>query len=316
MSEIIRQIANTIVANLANTESIGLFNGKMGVSLFLYKYARYSGSKIYENIASDLLDDVLSQLKPELSPSASDGIASIGCALTVLLQEGFLESSSDDDVFHYIDEALFSDLRTSFMKELYAPVPLCSSGIYLLSRMSFRLDEVENVWIAGVIENTRSIVKTSLQKKNSLQLSFLNSLLYVFCGFYNRLEINKIGIEKMLKDILSLSEQTLCEHKCQDIDIILFKHNIMRLPPLFEKEGIQLLKSVECLECFQDVDSINIWYDNLWWDILYNLSIFDNISLVNIETYINKKIQEAFYDDMIVNSKLSAIGLWLMKNGF
>lgn len=316
MSRIIQQIANTIVANLANTESIGLFNGKMGVSLFLYKYARYSGSKIYENIASDLLDDVLGQLKPELSPSASDGIASIGCALTILLQEGFLESSPDDNVFHYIDEALFNDLKRSFMKELYAPVPLCSSGIYLLSRILFHLDEVENAWVAGVIENTQSIVKASLQKRNSLKPSFLNSLLYVFCGFHNRLDINKIGIEKTLKDILSLSEQTLCEYKCQDIDIILFKHNIMKISPLFEKEGTQLLKRVECLECSQDVNSMNIWYDNLWWDILYNLSIFDTMPLVNIETYITKKIEEAFYDDMIVNSKLSAIGLWLMKKGF
>ncbi|MDD3038230.1 hypothetical protein [Bacteroides sp.] len=313
MNKIIQRIANTIVANLANTEAIGLFNGKIGVCLFLYKYSQYSGCKIYENIASELLDDILSQLRPELSPSALDGVAGVGYALTVLLREGFLESSPDDDVFHYIDEALLSDVRTSLMKELHAPVSLCSSGIYLLSRISFRLDEVENVWITGVIENTRLIIRTSIQNKDSLKLSLLNSMLYVFCGLYNKLEINKIGIEKILRDLLNISEQTLSEHKYQDIDIILFKQNLMRLPLLFEREGMQLLKSVESLVSFSDMDSMNFWYDNLWWDILYDLSVFENISLVNLETYINEKIQEAFYDDMIVNSKLSAIGLWLMK---
>lgn len=43
MNKILQQIANTIVANLANTESIGLFDGKLGIALFLCRYSRYSG---------------------------------------------------------------------------------------------------------------------------------------------------------------------------------------------------------------------------------------------------------------------------------
>lgn len=74
MDKILQQIANTIVANLKNTESIGLFNGKIGIALFLYKYAHYSGSTVYEEIASELLDDVFNQLKPNISPSIVDWI--------------------------------------------------------------------------------------------------------------------------------------------------------------------------------------------------------------------------------------------------
>ena len=46
MDKILQQIANTIVANLKNTELIGLFNGKIGIALFLYKYAHNSGSTV------------------------------------------------------------------------------------------------------------------------------------------------------------------------------------------------------------------------------------------------------------------------------
>ena len=47
MNETLQKIANTIVVNLANTEPIGLFDGKIGVCFFLYRYARYSGNGIY-----------------------------------------------------------------------------------------------------------------------------------------------------------------------------------------------------------------------------------------------------------------------------
>ncbi len=35
MNQLLLKIANTLVANLANTESPGLFDGKMGACLFL-----------------------------------------------------------------------------------------------------------------------------------------------------------------------------------------------------------------------------------------------------------------------------------------
>ena len=105
MDKILQQIANTIVANLKNTESIGLFNGKIGIALFLYKYAHYSGSTVYEEIASELLDDVFNQLKPNISPSIVDGLGGIGHGLSVLLGEHFVESDPEDNCLLYTSDA-------------------------------------------------------------------------------------------------------------------------------------------------------------------------------------------------------------------
>ena len=46
MNELLRKIANTVIANLDNTTEIGLFKGRMGLTIFLYEYARYSGNSV------------------------------------------------------------------------------------------------------------------------------------------------------------------------------------------------------------------------------------------------------------------------------
>lgn len=314
MNKILQRIANTIVANLANTEPIGLFDGRIGLCLFLYKYARYSGSSIYEDVASDLLDDIFCQLKPDMSPSAIDGLSGIGYGLSILLREGFLESDPDDHIFQDIDEALFRDVKSSLIKETRFPISLCSSGIYLLSRMTLRMNEIESVWISGVIENIRMLVMGSVQKKNRLKLSLLNSMLYVLCGLHGKLDMSKITIENLLKEILHLSIQSIDSQDYQDIDIVLLKHQIKRLPLVLKEERLLLLNKIERTKCFVESAKADIWYDNLWWSILYDVPVVEGLSLSDVESYIDKKIQDSFYDEMTVNSKLSAVGLWIMNN--
>ena len=313
MNETLQKIANTIVVNLANTEPIGLFDGKIGVCFFLYRYARYSGNGIYENIASNLLDEIFGQLKPDLSPSAIDGVAGIGLGLTNLIKDGFLEVDPRESVFHYVDEALFRDVRSPLMKEINFPIPLFSSGMYLLSRMSWRMDDIDNVWIAGMIESSRSIIASGINNKRKLKLSLLNSMLHVLCGFYERLEVNKVGISKLLNDILNLCIQSIDGQNYQDIDIILLKETIKKLPEELKVTGGPVLEKIDCLDCFVDMDALDVWYDNAWWGILYNVPILKELSFNDIKMYIDKKIQSSFYDISMINSKLSSAGLWLMS---
>ncbi|GCB35776.1 hypothetical protein [Bacteroides faecalis] len=313
MNKILLQTANAIVANLANTEQVGLFDGKIGVCLFLYRYAQYSGNGIYENIASNLLDGIFGQLKPDLSPSAIDGGFGIGLGLTNLIKDGFLEVDPRESVFHYVDEALFRDVRSPLMKEINFPIPLFSSGMYLLSRMSWRMDDIDNVWIAGMIENSRSIIASGINNKRKLKLSLLNSMLYVLCGFYERLEVNKIGIRKLLNDILNLCIQSIDEGEYQDIDIILLKQLVEKNQVNLKVISVSVLEKIDCLDCFVDMDTLDVWYDNAWWGILYNIPILRKLSFENVKIYIDKKIQDSFYDISMINSKLSSVGLWLMS---
>ena len=61
-------------------------------------------------------------------------------------------------------------------------------------------------------------------------------------------------------------------------------------------------------------NSMNFWYDNLWWSIIYDIAIVEDVSLDKIEYFVDKKVEESYFDEQIVNSNLTAVGLWLMKN--
>lgn len=316
MDKILQQIANTIVANLKNTEPIGLFNGKIGIALFLYQYAHYSGSTIYEEIASELLDDVFNQLKPNISPSIVDGLSGIGHGLSVLLGEHLVESDPEDNVLNGIDKILLCDIRSSSMKELHSPYPLYSSGLYLLSRLYYDKNAVDQAWITNVIVQANLVISDCIRQNKSgmLRLPYLNSMLYVFLKLSEMMKMEVDTLESLLKDILSLSHQAILQRCYREIDIVLFQGIFSRLSQRWTAECKQLRKLVEGLAVTVPQNSLDFWYDTLWWSVIYDIAIVDNISLEKIECYVDKKVEESYFDELIVNSKLAAVGLWLMRH--
>lgn len=310
MSKLLQQIANTIVANLSNTEPIGLFHGKIGICLFLYKYARFSGNKVYEEISSSLLDDVFEQLKPNLSPSVVNGLAGIGYSLAILLRECFLESDSGDDVLYDIDDSLLSDTKISLLKEVNFPIPLYSSGIYLLSRFPLYQDVNRKQWddvICDVIE----FIKQRTQKGYFLKLSLLNSLLFIFSEIYTLIESDKNKINSLLKEVLRLSMLCIRQKAYGEIDVWLLRQNLEKLPVDVKELSSEIIKELNQFEDLSNDISMESWFDNLWWNILYKIPIpfFSD----EITDFVEENMKNSFYDDTTINSKLAGIGLLLMS---
>ena len=298
MDKILRQIANTIVANLKNTEPIGLFNGKIGIALFLYKYAHYSGSTVYEEIASELINDVFNLVKSDMSPSIIDGMGGIGYGLSMLLGEHLVESDPEENVLDDIDKMLLCDVRSSLMKELQNPYPLYSSGLYLLSRLYYDEATVDQAWITNVIVQVNHVLSDCIKQKKygMLKLSHLGSMLYVLFELSKMKKVEVETLESLIKDILYLSHQAVLQGDYREIDIVLFGKMLSQLPPIWEMDCYeQLRKSVERLSLTE--------YD-----------MVDDIPLNKIEGYIDEKVAEAYFDESIVNNHLAAVGLCLMKN--
>lgn len=315
MDKTLQQIANTIVANLKNTEPIGLFNGKAGICLFLYRYARYSGSTVYEEIASELLEDVFKHLKPNMSPSIIDGLAGIGYVLSILLKEHLVESDPEDNVLNDIDKILFNDARSSFMKELHFPIPLYSSGMYLLSRLEYDKTTVEQDWITNIISQASFALSDCIKQERygMFKLSFLNSILYVFSKLSAILELEADTLKLLLRDILYLSHQAINQGYCREIDMLLFQTIISQLPQTLDTEREQSHKSVKRLAISIPQNTIDLWYANLWWSVIYDTTIGERNFSDDVECYIDQKVEESYFDESIVNSNLAAVGLWLMK---
>ena len=62
-------IAETLLFDSYNINDVGLYQGKMGITLFFYHYSRYCKNDLYKKYADKLLDDVLCEL------SAGNGIS-------------------------------------------------------------------------------------------------------------------------------------------------------------------------------------------------------------------------------------------------
>ena len=123
------KIANTIVANLNNVPSDGLFYGKTGVSMFLFAYSRLTGIKQYGMFASRLLDDVLMSDKSGMTSGIADGYAGIGIGLAWLLQNGFIEAE-EGNVLKVFDDLLLENIDESRRLDKLYGQNVFSAGIY------------------------------------------------------------------------------------------------------------------------------------------------------------------------------------------
>ena len=307
---LLMRMANTIVANLDNTESAGLFHGKAGLCFFLYRYAAFSDHEIYTETASILLDDILRMLNPSMTSGVADGLAGIGCALCDLLKEGLVEG--DADVLHDLDDILLHSTRDRFRQEMATPVPMLSSGLYLLRRMELQKDSVESLWVGNVVEDIR-FVTTASRRDYRPKLSLLHSMLHVLRRLYEMTDTDMDILHALAGEVLELTGKAVTEERFRQVDLALFRTELERLPDTLQSVKDKIMILPEMCEADRNAIPPESWYDNLWGYLLYGVSPVPDVTEKGLTAFVNRKMVDAFFDDTTVNSKLAAVGLWMMK---
>ena len=314
MEKILLQIANTLMANLANTTTPGLFNGKTGIALFFYRYARLSGKSAYEDTASELLDEVFNALNPALSPSMADGIGSIGYGMETLLKERFIACDPEENILEHVDKAMLDNVHNTWLKERNSPVPLFSSGLYLLSRMDYDRNSIKSEWITDIIYEAQSIIKSILGEilKGKVRLPTLNSVLFTVLSLADYFP-DREAWKSLVRSILSLSVHAMNQQNFTAFDLSLLRHMLALCPPALTKETEWTENLVEKnSNCTKDGDC-EYWYEYAWWNILYGTPIRMSVPHPLLEDYIRKKLQSIYFEEENASSKLAALGLQLMK---
>ena len=88
---LLEKIANHYLFYGSFHSDLGLYNGKMGMVIFFFHYARYTGNSLYEDFAEEFLNEILEKLHTETPISFKRGLAGIGWGMLYLIKQGFME---------------------------------------------------------------------------------------------------------------------------------------------------------------------------------------------------------------------------------
>jgi len=129
----LKLIADILLESGMQVKDFGLVNGKMGISVFLFHYARYSGNLMYKDYAVALIEEIQQQTYDSNHYNYAHGLAGVGIGIDYLAQNDFITVGKDilddfDDKLRYVT---FSDCFGDF--SLYTG--LTGYGRYWQSRV-------------------------------------------------------------------------------------------------------------------------------------------------------------------------------------
>ena len=75
--------------------NLGLFNGKMGMAIFFFKYARHIHSTVYKQFAEDLITYIYEDVNVNTPINMKDGLCGIGWGIEYLIQNNYIEGETD-----------------------------------------------------------------------------------------------------------------------------------------------------------------------------------------------------------------------------
>ena len=131
------RIADWLLLNGTLTSCPGLLHGKLGIAIFFFHYARFTGEELFDEYAWDLMAAMQEQLHANYRPDYERGIAGIGVGIDYLIRSGLIEV--DEDFFEDLDERMYRAV-------MYDPYPdysrnegLTGYGWYWLCRRGPRI---------------------------------------------------------------------------------------------------------------------------------------------------------------------------------
>ena len=135
--KILKQISEILIKQGISIADPGLLHGKMGVIIFFFHYARYTGNPSFEEYAMVLMDKIQEQILKQQDMDYANGLAGIGSAIEYLSQNNFIEANTNE-ILEDFDKRLFDE--TSFGNHTNAGLHsgLTGVGRYFFLRITGR----------------------------------------------------------------------------------------------------------------------------------------------------------------------------------
>jgi len=294
---ILRQIVNTIFINIHHHNSLGLLDGKTGISIFLYEYANYVNNRMYNNLAGELIDQVYEKLDKNIDKKFYNGLAGIAYGIDYVVKNKFVETNKDEeDILTEIDTKLSQMDENAFLLELDSKLPLFSKGLYFLQRK-------DKYSLSKIAEECLLFLTLHI---HNIPLSYLSSILY----FINKASktINKNTLNKISDTLLMQTSKLLSEHNYNKSDIYTLNWNIKNIPELeIKNKWTELLTNHNNEDIFLS--------DKSWIHFIYKYDNNKDISIddFDIQKQLSYTVQNLTHEDLNLYNGLAGLGLELIR---
>lgn len=303
MKKLLQKIANALVINIQNVSGIGLLNGKMGITIFFYHYARFSSEPIYSNLADDMLDEIFQDIESNKVPISKSELGEIGIGIDHLIKNNFVEGDPDK-VLHDIDNKIFAKTNIEV-------TTLFSGALYLLCRIEGKVSSTDfSISIAEMLDACNSLYTENLNER-AIPLTFINSSLF-FLNRLSKLKINKKRVENVLKRIVSLLANVtdLTQYELGDLIALSKLMNQINL----QIEELDIMKErIAELTVGRDSTNIDDQIKYIWQNLLYFCAEKPSILKCNISKSIEMKMFDLSTNDLPLMDGLAGIGLGIIK---
>lgn len=293
MKEELQKIANTLLLYSYHIEPIGLLNGKMGIALYLYRYARYADCKYYSEFADDLLDKILDAINYS-SPDFEYGLSGIGWCINYLIKNKYVEGDPND-VLLDVDKRVFSQLSCNPITSILG------QGIYLLERLKdnkeleIHIDQLLDFCDKGISEY-----------KGETSLYHLNSILYFLIAidtldrYHEKVERMKHLLSNVLKKI---HESTLYS----PVDIHIFNCLLTKLSPQQNSQWADII-SFKSKEVNEDFDITSIIKLSCLENLYFGKKSMKQIPLRDVSDFVKQKQESLEINDFLFSRGLAGLG--------
>ena len=142
----LKRHTDTLIEKGKCLPNIGLWDGKMGIAIYLLHVSRITQNKKYENEASELIDAVYEQLSLNLPLNFDNGLLGVGCGFEYIISKGFVDADGDE-ILSEIDLLIRDIIDSRPIDNLGFDKDVCGVGYYLYHRLKNRRDDDESMVI-------------------------------------------------------------------------------------------------------------------------------------------------------------------------
>lgn len=184
---------------------IGLWNGKMGIAIYLLHLARITQDEKYENLASELTDAVYGQISLDLPFCFDNGLLGIGCGFEHIIHNGFADAARDE-ILSEIDAVAINIIDSRPIDNLGLGKGVCGIGCYLYYRLKNRPDDNNSMivlklkeYLIYLIDWMEELIQKTTDKQEYNDAYFLLARLHKLDVFNHKIEkLSAVCLRKMI----------------------------------------------------------------------------------------------------------------------